>query len=477
MPLRRLRPIAARSRLRITLAALLLPAIGIITLAQVGSVRRPLSEREAALAVATRPPGEDAGWVDIVPRAAGEPTSSAVFLASIGPRLFGNGELPLRAAGLAAGALALGAAVQLGERLFATRVGVIAAGLLLAAPEGRALLGTRLTVDPFYLLAMLGALTAIRNLARTKVSAVYGGIGAGIAMALVGSTALWLPVLALIWLRHLRGLDLRSTSTVLVWTAASLGIAVTASAALLGREPIWSLAPPAALEVISPCRLALGLLPIAPLALLGAWYLPSHWTRNESMRFLCWWLVAASTAAALTGSLLGVAVGLLFLSAALATWALDRAPRRIRWAVLGAGAVLFAALPGGSHPPGGPLEPWAAREAARFVRHALPAEGRIAAVDSAARRIAFYSRRDIATFESREDLASADYVVLDRQRILGLEGTFADNDREVLLSGTAMRVLAEFGPWIVARIHHLETFHQGPPGNPLEVSRRTAVQR
>lgn len=476
MSVRRLRPIAARRGLRITLAALLLPAVGIITLAQVESVRRPLAEPEAILAIAVRSPGGNADLrAPAVRGADATPSRSAVALTSLGPMLLGTSELALRAAGIAAGALALGATVQLGERLFATRVGVIAAGLLLAAPEGRAILGTQLTADPFYLLTMLICLTSIRNLARAKRSAVHAGISGGLAIALVGGAALWLPALGLIWLRRLRGLDPGSFATFIGWTTASVGGAAVLALALVGWDPASGLgvASAAFAEEISPGLLVLGFLPIVPLAVVGAWHLPPRWPRSESLRFLGWWLATATTAALLTGSIIGSATALLFLAAALAAWALDRARRPLRLGAIAAAAALFVAVPKEAPPRADDLEPWAARETARFVKHVLPREGRVAAAEGAAGRIAYYSRRDIAALADVADVAAANYVVVDRPELRRLGATLRENDRVVLLGDASMRVLAEFGPWIVARVGAPEGPAEGGPGGPSEAPRPT----
>src|SRR5690606_16004063 len=91
---RRLRPVSARRGFRITLAALLLPAIGIVVLAQVESVRRPLDEPEAILAVAVPAPGDRLQRTPRTPATEAAPSRSAVALTSIGPTLLGNGELP-----------------------------------------------------------------------------------------------------------------------------------------------------------------------------------------------------------------------------------------------------------------------------------------------------------------------------------------------------------------------------------------------
>jgi hypothetical protein len=475
VPLRRLRPVSARRGLRLTLAALLLPAVGIVVLTQADPVRRPLTEEEARLAVAMSPRGSTLSAAPAM-RPAGVPSTAAVALARIGPTALGGSELALRFAGLIAGALALGATVRLGERLFATRVGVIAAVLLLAVPTARTLLGTRLTVDPFFLLPMLVCLASIRNLARAKVSIVYAGIAGGVAIAVVGAGALWLPALVLIWLHHLRGLNRSSFAAVIGWTAGAALLAIGLAVVFLGvgsRAGGPSLFPAAVVGEVSPRRLAASFLPFLPLALLGAWHLPPNWTRSESLRFIAWWVVVSGAGAILTGSLVGAAIGILFFGAALAAWAFDRAPRSLSWGGAALAGLLIAVLPpGASHPRGGALEPWAARETARFVKHVLPSERRVAAAEGAARRIAFYSQRDVAALRSASDLRGVDYAVVDRAAMRALGGKPNAVGRRLAVGPTSMWVIAEFGPWIVARIEPPEDaatrLSKGPGELPAE---------
>jgi hypothetical protein len=458
--LRRLQPVAVRRGFRITLAALLLPAIGIVLLAQLDPVRRPLAEEEATLAVAIRPVGESAERSPPAVPILEVPSRFAVTLASLGPKLLGSGELPLRFAGLIAGALALGATVRLGERLFATRVGVIAAALLLAAPEGRALLGTRLSVAPFFLLAMLVSLTGIRDLARARRSGVHASVAAGVAIGLVGAAALWLPVLMLLWLRRLRGLDRQSAVVVFGWSAAGLLVAGVAAILVVGWSPIAAagFGSLAVAEELSSVGMALALLPILPLAAIGVLHLPPRWAHSESLRFIAWWFTTAMVSSAFTGSLVGPGIAALFFASALAAWALDRAGRGLRFGGAVAAVGLLLAVHGVLDRSEA-LEPWAARETARFVARVLPSERTIAAAEGAARRIAYYSRRDVAALPSPLDLGAVDYAVVDRRTLEQLGGRISADGREVRFATISLRVIAEFGPWLVARI-------QGPPNAP-----------
>ncbi|MEW6271957.1 MAG: hypothetical protein AB1689_21965, partial [Thermodesulfobacteriota bacterium] len=88
----RLRPVRPRhrSRLRLTLATLLLPLIAIIALPRLESSRSPLAEREAALAIDLREPR--AGEPAQRPRAAGRWTAPAMAAVARLPRLAGHRE-------------------------------------------------------------------------------------------------------------------------------------------------------------------------------------------------------------------------------------------------------------------------------------------------------------------------------------------------------------------------------------------------
>src|SRR5262249_11139903 len=160
---------------------------------------------------------------------------------------------------------------------------------------------------------MLVALASIRNLARAKSSLVSAGIAAGLAIAVAGSAALWLPVLALLWLRRLRGLDLRSFAAVIGWTSGAAPIATGAASAFVGAAPTGG---PLLLAAIPPevslGRLARGLLPFIPLAVLGASHLPPTWSRSESLRFIGWWMLVSGASGFFTGSVVGPAIAALF---------------------------------------------------------------------------------------------------------------------------------------------------------------------
>ena len=129
-----------------------MPMLGLLVLIQAASLRSPLSEAEAPLAIAVRYPTR--GLVDDVPP---QQSAGAIAVASVGLQVLGTSEFRLRTLGVVVGCAALGLVVWLGERLFSTRAGVVAAVVLMATEAGRSLLGTELGVEPFYLLVMLMA--------------------------------------------------------------------------------------------------------------------------------------------------------------------------------------------------------------------------------------------------------------------------------------------------------------------------------
>ncbi|MBU6283290.1 hypothetical protein KGQ64_13685, partial [bacterium] len=143
----RLEPIASerRARFRLTLPTILLPFLVVVLLGRGDRIRAPLDEREADLALASQP----ARWMAAGPlaRSSAAWTPAATALCSIAPLALPSTERNLRLPGVAAGAAATALAVVLGERLWATRVGLLAAGLLLLLPTGRSLLGARVGIE------------------------------------------------------------------------------------------------------------------------------------------------------------------------------------------------------------------------------------------------------------------------------------------------------------------------------------------
>lgn len=448
----RLRPVRPRhrARLRLTLATLLLPLIAIVVLPRLESARHPLAEREAALAVDLRRPraGEAAA-----PRASGEWTAPAMAAVTRMPRLAGNRELQLRLAGMFAGALAVGVAVRLGTRLFAPRVGVLAASLLLALPSGRSLLGAELSVEPFFLLAMLSALLAIRGMPEARIAAVFAGGASGVAIALGGVDGLWLPVLALVWLRVHQGLNARSASVVLGTTVLGAAVALvggwllaSSSATLLPSNGTLAFLDEGLLERR---RVARDLLPLAPMVLLGLFTLRLEWLRSMPFRFLFLWLAFAGATWAATGAAASAYVAVLFLLSAVALLGWEHASRRWSWpavaATAGIALALWRATPATSEAQA--IDRWAIREAGRFVGRVIAPDRRVAASPRAAHRFTFYGNRAIEPLSGDPALAELDYVIVPRDDFRTMRARAEEQP-----SPAHLKRIAEFGTWVVARV-------------------------
>ena len=474
----RLEPIASerRARFRLTLPTILLPFLVVVLLGRGDRIRAPLDEREADLALASQP----ARWMAAGPAArSGAPwTPATTALCSIAPLAMPSTERNLRLPGVAAGALAIALAVVLGERLYATRVGLLAAGLLLLLPTGPALLGARLGVEPWFLCAMLASLAAIRDLDESRRSARVAGIAAGIAIALAGRDALWLPALALAWLWIRRAADLRSAAAVLVpCLAATLALSLASAVAIGPAASLEAL--PASLwarhlgALPEPAgRLLLGLAPLAPLAAMGVASMPEGWRADGSLRFLLAWLLLAAVDLRLGGSGVPAWVAATYLVATLATWGIAR----VRWPTAIAGAVAAAALAATLLPrpwPSSfrtPVETWAAREAARFVRRTLPPETTVAVADEGVgSRLAYYGRREVLP---PEQSTSAGVLVLGQDEFRSRTSSAGPEVRD---SASAPRphLVAQFGPWVVARVKGQASGSGGGLSGPAN-ERRTA---
>lgn len=461
----RLEPIASerRARFRLTLPTILLPFLVVVLLGRGDRIRAPLDEREADLALASQP----ARWMAAGPlaRSSAAWTPAATALCSIAPLALPSTERNLRLPGVAAGAAATALAVVLGERLWATRVGLLAAGLLLLLPTGPSLLGARVGIEPWFLCTMLVALAAIRDLDESRRSARAAGIAAGLAIALAGRDALWLPALALAWSFVRRATDLRGAAAMLVPCAATTLLVSVASAVAIG--------PAASLETLpaqlwarhlaplpgTPIELLRWLVPLVPLALVGVAQLPDGWRADPSLRFLLAWLLLALVDLRLGGSGVPAWVAAIYLVATFATWGLAR----VRWpaAIAGAGvaALLAAALLPRPWPTvfRVPLENWAARETARFVRRAMPPETAVATGDHGVeRRLAYYGRREILP---PDQAAEADVLVLGHE---DFRARVAEAERADVAPAEARspRMVVQFGPWVVARV-------KGRPGPSL----------
>jgi hypothetical protein len=461
---RRLRPIRGqrRARFRLTWPTIVLPMVAVVVIARGETLRVPLGESEATVAVGAqpgRPQLERAGTV-------GEPGAApiaTIAAASVGPRLLSNAEFHLRLPGVLTGAAALGVAVILGERLFATRVGLLSAVLLLVLPAGRSLLGTQLGGEPLYLLAMLVALAAIRDVGEARASALVAGAASGLAIGVGGRDGLWLPALAFLWLRWNRGLNMRSFLAVALSTLAALAVVLVAAVSWLGSASSgavgfsWStLLTPTLDHVASDApAFAWSLAPVLPLALLGLGHLPPQWSRSQSVWFVLAWLAIGAANLAATGSSIPVLVSAIYLAAMLSVWGVERARRPlVAMAVAATIAVSIAvsSAPSKAHQDL-TLDRWAVREAGRFLWRTVPLERRIAASEAARGRISYYSRRPVAPLPEDGSFADADYVIVTEDefrsalrdaRAAGIDGGGED--------GARLRMIAEFGPWVIARV-------------------------
>ncbi len=457
----RLRPVRPRARTRLTLAALLLPLLAIVVLARVDAARRPLAEREAVLAVDLQRWRAERRHADVAQTVTAWTIPTMALVAGM-PRVVGNRELQLRIAGMVAGALALGVLVRLGSRLFAPRVGIVAAVLLLALPSGRLLLGTELASEPFYLLAMLVSLLAMRGMAEARRAALIAGASAGIALAVAGVDAAWLPVLALAWLRVHQGLTLRSASVVL---GATLGSAATALAIGWLAYGLGAGLPPLPspehgfgyldATLLRPETAGRELLPLLPLVLLGLWTMRSAWWRSVGYRFVLLWVVCAGASWLALGSGAGLYVGVLLLAVSIGLLALEHA--RIVLSVPACGVALGLAFAVWSstvrQSEGQALDRWAIREAGRFVGRVVDAERNIAASTRAARRFAFYGNRPVEPVATgAQPPAQTDYVILTRDDFQLLRGGDDEPRARVEMGKRRPKRIAEFGNWVVARL-------------------------
>jgi hypothetical protein len=442
---------------------LLLPLVGIVVLGRSDASRRPLAEREAALAVDLQ------RWRHSEPRdgatAQVHGAWTAPTMAVVGgmPRLVGNRELQLRSAGLIAGALALGVLAQLGTRLFAPRVGIAAALLLLALPAGRQLLGAELANEPFYLLAMLVALLAIREMAEARVAAVFAGVAAGIAIAVAGLDGLWLAVLALAWLRVHQGLGVRSASVIIATTAASATVSIAAGWLAYGIGAGLPPLPPTstALGYLDPALLrpapaARELFPLLPLVLLGLWSMRTAWWRSMGFRFVLLWLVFAAASWVLVGSGAGIYVAVLLLAVSFGLLALEHARVAVSLPACAVALGLATVLWQGSakQAENQANDRWAIREAGRFVARVIDDDRQVAASSRAAWRFAFYGSRPVEPVARMAPLpARADYLIVPRadfQLLRQAQG--APDERDQGATHRPLKRIAEFGNWVVARI-------------------------
>ncbi|MEW6271781.1 MAG: hypothetical protein AB1689_21065, partial [Thermodesulfobacteriota bacterium] len=359
-------------------------------------------------------------------------------------------------------------------------VGLLGAVLLLALPTGRRLLGTELGVEPFFLLAMLSSLLAIRGMPEARIAAVFAGIASGVAIAVGGVDAAWLPIMALAWLRLHQGLNLRSAGVVVGTTA--LG----AASALLGG---WLLASRGATLVPSvgslsflddallrPRSAARELLPLAPPLLIGLWTVRLEWWRSVPFRFLFLWLGLAALSWAVTGAAVGAYVALLFLVAAIVLLGLEHADRRWSLPACGVAAGIAFALwrtsPASSEAQA--IDRWAIREAGRFVGRVIAPDRRVAASPRAAHRFTFYGNRAIEPLAGEPSLDGLDYVIVPRDDFRVLRDPGEGPRRS---APARLKRIAEFGGWVVARVDgERGEALQGPSGGPSAGARAFAVR-
>ncbi|MBY0277000.1 hypothetical protein K2Z84_16800 [Candidatus Binatia bacterium] len=451
-----------RHRVRVSLAALVLPFCALLLLARMEPSRRPLDEREAALAIDLQRlrRGSDA----VSTETHGPWTSTTLSLVAGTPRLVGNRELQLRLPGMLAGAAAIGVFTLLGRQLFAPRVGIAMALLLLALPGTRQLLGVGLGGEPFFLLAMAIALLAIREMGRTRAAAVTAGVACGVALAVAGLDAVWLPVLALAWLRVLQGLTWRSAGVIAGTSAAIAAILLVVGWLVVGRDAGLPLLPTgyghyAYLDptLVQPRTIAPQLLPLVPVVLVGLGSLRSAWLRSESFRLVWLWLALATVSSASTGSSAGALVAIVTAAAAIGLLGLEHTRRLVTLPTcaiaLGIAFGMWRATPPVSE--SRLLERWAIRETGRFVGRVIDEQRRVAADARIARRLAYYGNRRIEQVpQGTATAVDADYLVLPRDEYR----TFRERRSATSAGHTAgaapasLKRVAEFGGWVVARI-------------------------
>lgn len=453
---RKLRPTRPRRHrgLRLSIPGVALPLLGLLVLIQASSLRSPLSESEAPLAIAVRYPTRGLAAESPPPQSA-----AATAVARVGGNVLGTSEFRLRALGVFVGCAALGLLVWLGERLFSTRAGVLAAVVLIATPAGRALLGTEFGVEPFYLLTMILALGAIRNLSNERRSLIHAGIAGGAAIALVGPSATWIPMMAVLWLRRLRGLTWRSFAIAVAVPVATAVVFAVLSGLALGVAPLPLPAslPPPGMSIVEFSLEALQLIPFTPLVLLGFWNVPKAWRRQGSPRYMSRWIFLTAAALLLFGAFSPLWVALSMVLALASSWAVGRAQRAPIAAAVGASVALGLVFNSfGGQAPGFDVDRWAVRETGKFLRRNLDATSVIGAPPAARSRLVYYATRTIAPLGAdAPDLGGLDYVVVDRSKVDGVSpaaGATSRPPREFTLYGHRLQVVAEFGSWILARV-------------------------
>jgi hypothetical protein len=443
-------------RLPFTLATFLVPLIGLFVILNIAPVRSPLGESEASIALAVRHLSDHAA-----PSTLGQAplTTTAIALATLARSIVGSNEFQLRILGLLAGIVAMSVLLRLGERLYSTRVGILAVVLLFATPSGRDLLGAQLSVAPFYLLASFLALRAIRVLAISRLAGVYAGLAIGASFALVGYPALWLLAFTAIWLRRLRGLTARNSLMLMIVTLfstasismLSVGILVAHGSHLSHALAMGAGGVPTAQNPGNFLRGLLVFLPLLPVLALGVAVRPAGWQWQGSPRFVGIWLFCALLELLFTGHWSNLFVSLCVTIAILCIWAIEHASRKNALLALALSlSVLFVVLAvAPDENARRSRESWAARETGRFTRRLVPIEVPIRTADAVRNRIAYYGRRQTLPPEI-SDLRQTPYILLERTSL-----TQMDQDvplpRELLLDGTPTRIVAEIGPYVLGK--------------------------
>ena len=149
---------------------------------------------------------------------------------------------------------------------------------------------------------MLLALLAMREMAQARIAAVFAGIACGFALATAGLDAVWLPLLALTWLRVNQGLGWRSAGVVLGTTILVACTTLTVGLARVRpRARGFPGCPDPACRsryldamLLRPAPAARELFPLLPLVLLGLWSMRGAWWQSESFRFVLLWLVLSA---------------------------------------------------------------------------------------------------------------------------------------------------------------------------------------
>lgn len=476
-----LKPTRPRKRVRlpVTLATWLVPVLGLLVILNAAPVRSPLTESEAPLALAARYPEK----AEIFGPELLHLTTANVALASLAPGIVGSTEFELRLLGLAAGLAALGALVRLGERLFSTRVGVLAAVLLVVTPAGQKLLGAELSPTPFYIILTFIALAATRSLAVSRASGVHAGLAMGAAVALVGPRALWLLLSIGVWLWKLRGLTPRNLGTIVgAAVVGSVGTALLSAGFLTalrpGPLPPLLLAP---FEDITPHDLRsavlslLYLLPATPIIALGVHNRPRNWLWRGSPRFLATWLLGAALEMLFSGHWQSLFAALTVTIAVPCIWAVENAARRTT--LLGMSSAAVIALVLAMVAPGEGerqlRERWAARETARFVRRSVPADDPVFASDEIRGRIAYYARRTTRS-ESEDGFEGRAFIVSPRSRFTTSRAAMS-LPRSMEIAGANTRILAEIGPYVLSRTGEVVPPGAAPPAVASPRSARTAL--